>query len=964
MEFLNEPKAADHHQGERALARAPARAHGLHRRQALRRRRPADRRIPHRRPVHLDGLYALDALDPVSAAQGRRADAPLRLRSGQPFRQGVRGRAGELFARRAVPDRRGHALPVRARDHASRRAPARARAGAARPLRPLRLDHGVRAARALRLLGAHRDRHLSGRAPTRAGSRRSIRSFPKGRWCACTSSSRAIGGETPNPDRATLEQAVEQLVRTWTDGLAEALTLVHEPIKAQQLTRRYREAFPVGYREAYVPPVAVADIRLIESLSPIRPLGADFYARREGDRACAGLKVWSREKPIPLSERVPVLENMGFRVVDERTYRIEPGDAGAAEVWLHDMMLERADGAAFDHRGAEGAARGRFMAVMRGRAENDGYNALVLTAGLQWRDVALVRTISRYPAPGARAVFAGLHVGDAAQAFRHRGADRGSCSTSASIRASRSRWKSAPSSRPRSSPRSRRRSARCESLDEDRILRHFVNAVTSALRTNFYQLGDGGQPKPTIAIKFDSRKIDGLPLPKPLYEIFVYSPRVEGVHLRFGKVARGGIRWSDRPQDFRTEVLGLVKAQQVKNAVIVPVGAKGGFVPKQLPAGPREAVQAEGTAAYKVFISSLLDITDNLGPDGVIHPENVVRHDDDDPYLVVAADKGTATFSDTANGISLEHGFWLGDAFASGGSAGYDHKKMGITARGRLGGGEAPLPRDGRRHRDDAVHGRGRRRHVGRRVRQRHAARAHHQAGRGVRSSRHLHRSESRSGAQLRPSASACSISRARAGRTTTRTIISAGGGIYPRKAKEIALSDEAARAARPRRREIHAAAGDDRDPEAERRSAVVRRHRHLYPRHQRDRRSGRRPRQRSDPHHRRGAALQGGGRGRQSRHDADAAASRRRSAASGSTPTRSTIRPASTPPTSRSTSRSRSRLPVRDGRLTDRGAQRAARRDDRRGRRGWCCATIISRRWRSRWRSGAGWRTSASSSA
>src|SRR5436305_7966303 len=220
-----------------------------------------------------------------------------------------------------------------------------------------------------------------------------------------------------------------------------------------------------------------------------------------------------------------------------------------------------------------------------------------------------------------------------------------------------------------------------ESLDEDRILRHFVNAVTSALRTNFYQT-ENGQPKPTIAIKFHSRKIDGLPLPRPLYEIFVYSPRVEGDHLRFGKVARGGIRWSDRPQDFRTEVLGLVKAQQVKNAVIVPVGAKGGFVPKHLPAGPRAAVQTEGTAAYTVFISSLLDITDNLGPDGVILPENVVRHDDDDPYLVVAADKGTATFSDTANRISLEHDLWLGDAFASGGSAGYDHKKMGITARG------------------------------------------------------------------------------------------------------------------------------------------------------------------------------------------------------------------------------------------------------------------------------------------
>ena len=224
------------------------------------------------------------------------------------------------------------------------------------------------------------------------------------------------------------------------------------------------------------------------------------------------------------------------------------------------------------------------------------------------------------------------------------------------------------------------------SLDEDRILRHFLNAVQAALRTNFFQIDADGRPKQLIAVKFASRKVDGLPLPKPLYEIFVCSPRVEGVHLRFGKIARGGIRWSDRPQDFRTEILGLVKAQQVKNAVIVPVGAKGGFVPKLLPAaatgGTREAVQAEGVAAYKLFVSTLLDITDNLGDAGVVAPDNVVRHDDDDPYLVVAADKGTATFSDIANAIADGRDFWLGDAFASGGSAGYDHKKMGITARG------------------------------------------------------------------------------------------------------------------------------------------------------------------------------------------------------------------------------------------------------------------------------------------
>ena len=275
--------------------------------------------------------------------------------------------------------------------------------------------------------------------------------------------------------------------------------------------------------------------------------------------------------------------------------------------------------------------------------------------------------------------------------------------------------------------------------------------------------------KRLIAIKFDSRKLDDLPLPRPLYEIFVYSPRVEGVHLRFGKVARGGIRWSDRPQDFRTEILGLVKAQQVKNAVIVPVGAKGGFVPKRLPPpATARRMQAEGIAAYKLFISRCSTsptISDRRH--GVVPPADVVRHDGDDPYLVVAADKGTATFSDIANAIAAEHGFWLGDAFASGGSAGYDHKKMGITARGAW---EA-VKRHFREMDVDIARRRSRRRrrrHVGRRLRQRHAARADDQARRRVRSSRHLHRSRSRSGHAASPSASACSICRVRAGRITT----------------------------------------------------------------------------------------------------------------------------------------------------------------------------------------------------
>jgi glutamate dehydrogenase len=487
-------------------------------------------------------------------------------------------------------------------------------------------------------------------------------------------------GETPNPDRAALEDAIAGIVRTWTDALAQALAEAHEPSRARALFERYRDAFSQGYREGYSPLDAVADIRVIEGLSAERPLGVDFYHRASDRQAVVGLKVLSHRRPIPLSERVPVLENMGFRVVDERTFHIAAAAAGEPGTWLHDMTLERADGGAVDLDPKMERLEACFIVVMRGVAENDGYNALVLTADLWWRDVALIRTISRFLRQ-IRVPYSQDYMW--ATLRKHPGV------ATKLVDLFHARF----DPRQDNAGRSEREAAiveeietalaAVESLDEDRIIRHFVNAVQAAIRTNYYQIDADGLPKAQIAIKFASRKVDGMPLPRPLYEIFVYSPRIEGVHMRFGKVARGGIRWSDRPQDFRTEVLGLVKAQQVKNAVIVPVGAKGGYVPKHLPVGgPREAIQAEGTAAYKLFISSLLDITDNLDLKGVVPPDNVVRHDEDDPYLVVAADKGTATFSDIANSISEARGFWLGDAFASGGSAGYDHKGMGITARG------------------------------------------------------------------------------------------------------------------------------------------------------------------------------------------------------------------------------------------------------------------------------------------
>ena len=418
-------------------------------------------------------------------------------------------------------------------------------------------------------------------------------------------------GEAPNPDHASLDRAVETIVRSWIDGLNEALAAAYDPAKAHALSARYRDAFPIDYREVYAPAIAVGDMRVVELLTAGRPLGVDFYRQGGTGLTRAGLKVFSQSRPISLSERVPVLENMGFRVVDERTYHIKP--EGAAEVWFHDMELESASGQPIDLAALEQRLEACFLVVMGKRAESDGYNALVLVAGLGWRDVALIRAISRFlrqirVAYSQDYMWATLrkHSAIAAQIVTlfHTRFDPHLLASNDERAAREAEIASAIETALQA----------VESLDEDRILRHFVNAVQAAIRTNFYQLDRDGQPKDVIAIKFSSRKVDAMPLPRPLYEIFVYSPRVEAAHLRFGKVARGGIRWSDRPQDFRTEILGLVKAQNVKNAVIVPVGAKGGFVPKYLPAGgTREAIQAEGIATYKIFISTLLDITDNIG---------------------------------------------------------------------------------------------------------------------------------------------------------------------------------------------------------------------------------------------------------------------------------------------------------------------------------------------------------------
>jgi glutamate dehydrogenase len=496
-------------------------------------------------------------------------------------------------------------------------------------------------------------------------------------------------GPRANVDVAVLESDIREAIRTWEDGLSDALVRQHGETEGLRLFRRHANAFPARYRNVFSPDEAVRDLDEFETVvrthcdpHPSRPpIKARVYRSQLDAHAALRLKLYVLGNVLPLSASLPVFENLGFKVIAEDSYPVtlDMGDGWRGDAAVLDFQMERADGGAATLEDIKAQLEDAFHAVVSGLTENDAFNKLIVSAGLSWRDVMIVRTAAKYLRQAGIAfsqdymehalarnpdisaliveLFYALH--DPEETEREARAESG-----------RARIESALNDVP--------------SLDDDRIIRRLRNVVECTLRTNFFQRDENGSSPPYFAIKLDSRKLDELPAPRPLYEIFVYSPQVEGVHLRFGRVARGGIRWSDRREDFRTEVLGLVKAQQVKNAVIVPVGAKGGFYPKQLPLNAtREAVQAAGIDAYKTFIHALLDLTDNIQPDGtLVPPERVVRHDGDDPYLVVAADKGTATFSDIANGIAEGRGFWLGDAFASGGSHGYDHKKMGITAKG------------------------------------------------------------------------------------------------------------------------------------------------------------------------------------------------------------------------------------------------------------------------------------------
>ena len=485
-------------------------------------------------------------------------------------------------------------------------------------------------------------------------------------------------GELPDPPISQLEKDATNIVRTWADKLRFALNQSLDSATAHEFIEKYSEAFPASYTEFFDTNSAIEDIKIIDLLDKKHTTEICFYRRVNESGGNISLKVFHSQTPIPLSERVPLLENMGFRVIDERTHKIT---CGKMRCYLHDMTLKSASGnpVVFDDNDYD-RLRELFLSVWQKEAEDDGFNALATLTKLEWRNILVIRAISHY----LRQV--GILYSKefmAATLCRH------SKIATKLFELFQQRFSNTKSKLVNENSGEQTKTAilaaieQVESMDDDRVLRRFLNVIESILRTNFFQTDRGGNPKPTVSFKIDSANIIDLPAPKPYREIFVYSPRVEGVHLRFGPVARGGLRWSDRTQDYRTEILGLVKAQQVKNAVIVPVGAKGGFVPKYLSqTASRDEIFNEGKESYKLFVSSLLDITDNIEGKAVIPPKQVVRLDEEDPYLVVAADKGTATFSDTANEISQRHNFWLDDAFASGGSAGYDHKKMGITARG------------------------------------------------------------------------------------------------------------------------------------------------------------------------------------------------------------------------------------------------------------------------------------------
>jgi glutamate dehydrogenase len=494
-------------------------------------------------------------------------------------------------------------------------------------------------------------------------------------------------GKHGDPDMAALEAKVAETARTWDDRFEATIRDGGAPGRVAETLARWQGAFPPGYRDQYDAAEALADLAVVDALGADEQVRVRAFRHADDDKLTFRFKLYRPGAAAPLADVLPILEHMGLKALIEDGFKLTPtaNDPGAphAKVWVHEFVLrdERGEHLSFDD--IKTAFEAAFVAIWTGRAESDGFNRLVLELGVGWREAALVRALARYRQQS------GL---DPSQGVQEQALSDNPGVTRLILDLFRIKFDPAV----RADLAAREEQAKAvqasinealqavESLDADRVLRRIAALIGAIQRTNFFQAGPDGEPKPYISYKIASRELEDLPAPKPYREIYVSAPHVEGVHLRFGPVARGGLRWSDRRDDFRTEVLGLVKAQQVKNAVIVPVGSKGGFFPKCLPrGGDRDAIQAEAIRAYKTFLSGLLDITDNIDADNrIVPPVDVVAHDGEDPYLVVAADKGTATFSDIANGVAEDYGFWLGDAFASGGSVGYDHKVMGITARG------------------------------------------------------------------------------------------------------------------------------------------------------------------------------------------------------------------------------------------------------------------------------------------
>ncbi|NVK22508.1 MAG: NAD-glutamate dehydrogenase, partial [Kangiellaceae bacterium] len=475
-------------------------------------------------------------------------------------------------------------------------------------------------------------------------------------------------------DLEQMQSELQEAALSWEDVLSENIIYHFSDNEAVNLVKKYANAFPPGYQNQQSVQSAIVDIKHIENISDEKPLGMLLYKNQESEKGNLGFKLYHRNKPMSLSDVMPMLENMGLTVIDETPYKVK--SEGLGKVWIMDFSVKY--DAEINVDDIRDNFQQAFAKAWENQAEKDGFNRLIMAADLNWRQVAMLRAYAKYM----------WQIGFTfSQNYIEQTLTQYSDIARGLVDLFEMRFDPGNDFSERKYNATKRdlikTFANVDNLDQDKIVNKYLELIDATVRTNFYQTDAKGFDKSYISFKLQPSRISDIPKPVPMFEIFVYSPRVEGVHLRGGKVARGGLRWSDRREDFRTEVLGLVKAQQVKNSVIVPVGAKGGFVCKQLPtAAGRDAFFAEGVACYKIFIRALLDITDNIINGDIVAPQSVVRHDNDDPYLVVAADKGTATFSDIANGISVDYGHWLGDAFASGGSNGYDHKAMGITAKG------------------------------------------------------------------------------------------------------------------------------------------------------------------------------------------------------------------------------------------------------------------------------------------